>query len=144
MCSFSTPLCAARRSGLLARYSSDCCFGETLPRDAFLHLIAHWWPIHNARRAPASQLFRLCQVGQYLEPGAICVRRTQWRGVEAARPRRSGGDGCRRDEATCEATSENPDQNQDAARHLSFVRCILNGSSHSCLYLIFGYFWFKL
>ena len=87
MCSFSTPVCAARRSGLLARYSSDCCFGETLPRDAFLHLIAHWWPIHNARRAPAPQLFRLCQVGQYLEPGAICVRRRQWRGVEAARPR---------------------------------------------------------
>ena len=85
MCSFSTPLCAARRSGLLARYSSDCCFGETLPRDAFLHLIAHWWPIHNARRAPASQLFRLCQVGQYLEPGAICVRRRQWRGGASKR-----------------------------------------------------------
>ena len=78
--------------------SIDCCFGETLQGTGrFLHLIAHWWLIHTATVAPPPPpLFRLCQVGQYLEPGAICVRRRRRRHIAAAAAWCGGGRHCRR------------------------------------------------
>ena len=117
---------AAKRSGLLAaaRYSQALTVVlEKLYRGTLSS--SHCTLVANSlrRRSVAPPpLFQLCQVGQYLEPGAICVRRRRRRHIAAAAAWCGGERYRRRDEATYEATSENPDQNQDA---VTLVLCWL-------------------